>query len=320
MDTPTPRPVEAIPRHLRFSPIEDDITDAKLDALVDIARARGWRAALDEVYGDDDIVGYVTDPDRAAFLDLLPLGPSTRALEIGAGLGQITTALARRVASVDALEVVPKQAEFAAERCRQEGLANVSLAIGGDDCRLPYEAGKFDVVVLNLVLEWCGNRCVDEPHAASQRRLLAEIHRVLAPGGTLWIATKNRFALGYLLGQPDEHSFGQRFASVVPRSIARVLLELRGHTRAAGLLHSHDGLAAMLREAGFTTTQSLWAAPEMRYPTHFVRNDARAIRKARREAGFVQGDRRATRWPMRFVPAPLVKHVTPGLAFVATRG
>ncbi len=46
---------------------------------------------------------------------------------------------------------------------------------------LPFEAASFDVVLLIAVLT-----CI--PDGATQRALLAEIHRVLRPGGLLWLS------------------------------------------------------------------------------------------------------------------------------------
>ena len=311
---------EGIPQFLHFAPAEDAQTKEQLERLVKLAREDGWRPALDAVYGADaSIVRYVTQIERASYLELLPLTPRSEVLEIGPGLGQFTALLASRARSVHGLEVVADQARFAAERCRQEGRDNVHLAAGGDDCRLPYADGSFDLVVLNLVFEWCATRCVDESIADVQLRLLREICRVLKPGGSLYLATKNRFALRVLMGTPDDHCCGVRFGSALPRWLADRAVRRRGHARRAGLLHSHNGLRALLRQSGFERVESFWATPEFRFPKHYVPNDAAAIRAARRLPGFVQGEARSTRLVMPLVPAPLVRHFTPGLAFLATR-
>jgi SAM-dependent methyltransferase len=309
-----------IPQFLRFEPAEDEQTRAQLDQLNKLARENGWRSALRIVYGDNaSIIRYVTEVGRASFIDLLPLTHECNLLEIGPGLGQFTTLLARRAKSVYALEVVPGQARFAAERCRQEGTTNVHLAVGGDDCRLPYVENAFELVVLNLVFEWCASRCSDEAFTNVQRQLINEICRVLKPGGSLYLATKNRFALRYLIGKPDEHCYGLRFGSALPRWLTRFLVRLKGHSKTVGFLYSHTSLKDMLRDAGFERIDSFWATPEMRFPTHYVPTDAASIRAARRRPGFVQGEGRSTRLLMRFIPASFVKHFTPGLAFLATK-
>jgi ubiquinone/menaquinone biosynthesis C-methylase UbiE len=309
-----------IPQFLHFEPAEDDITVAQLNHLNELARKNGWESAVQNVYGAGaSIVRYVTESSRASFIELLALTNDCDVLEIGPGLGQFTVPLARQAKSVWALEVVQGQAEFTAERCRQEGLSNVHVAVGGDNCRLPYSNETFDVVVVNLVLEWCAMRCLNEEIVDVQRRFLSETCRVLRPGGTLYLATKNRFALRQLIGKSDEHCYGIRFGSALPRWISQALLRLKGHKRPFGMLHSHNSLRAMMSSVGFSKIESFWATPEMRYPVEYVANDAQSIRNSRRKPGFIQGDGRVTALIMKFIPAPLVKHFTPGLAFLAKK-
>src|SRR5690348_10294389 len=129
----------------------------QLNTLNAVAKQQGWRKGVSAAY-DTQLLNYVDNPDRLIFLSLLPLNPSDAILEIGPGLGQISIPLSRRVATVDALEVVRGQAEFCAERSRQEQASNIRITAGGDDCELPYADRSFNGVILNLVLEWCGWR------------------------------------------------------------------------------------------------------------------------------------------------------------------
>ena len=219
-----------IPQFLCFGSAEDDATRAQLDRLNQLARADSWRSALHAVYGENaPIIDYVSDATRGSFIDLLPITKQSDVLEIGPGLGQFTSRIASRARSVYGLEVVPEQTEFAAERCRQEGMTNVHLATGGDDCRLPYGDETFDLVVVNLVLEWCGMRCLDEALVDVQRRFLSEIVRVLKPGGAFYLATKNRFALRLLIGKTDPHCYGVHFGSALPRWLSQLLEIGRAH-------------------------------------------------------------------------------------------
>jgi SAM-dependent methyltransferase len=308
-----------IPHFLRFAPVESAEEGQTLARLNQRAPEIGWKAAMGEAYGaDSGIYRYVTDEGRAIFLNLLPLTVDTRVLEIGPGLGQFTGLLAARARQVDAVEVVAGQAAFVVERMRQAGLTNVRIACGGDDCALPYKSGSFDLVVLNLVLEWCASRNPAEAAVTGQERMLGEMVRVLKPGGSIYLATKNRYALHYVLGGPDEHSFELRFGSALPRWMLRARLRLAGKGRPPGLLHSHAALGRMLRAAGLAGLRSYWATPEMRYPTQMVPTDAASIREARRR-GLVQGANVRTRIVMRMMPAALVKYFTPGLAYIATK-
>jgi SAM-dependent methyltransferase len=311
---------EDVAQFLRYPSGETDATVQSLRRLNRIAGAEGWRKALAEVYGErSDTFHYVTDPKRLEFLDLLPLTGDSVVLEVGTGLGQITSRLASRAGKVYGLEVVFEQARFALQRCRQEERDNVEMACGGDDCRLPYADGSLDLVIANLVFEWCASRDPGDSFEAGQRRFLAEAHRVLKSRGVLYLATKNRFALKYLLGRADEHCFGQRFGNALPRWLMNRRLKRLGKSRPGGLLHSHGYLRTMLEAAGFARIRSYWAAPEMRFPSDFIATDAQAVREARRRPGFIQGEMRLTRLLMPLIPAPWVKHLTPGLLFIAEK-
>jgi SAM-dependent methyltransferase len=310
-----------IANYLRFPIPESDEAGDTLERLNELAVRDGWRHAIEQVYrSEPSRIRYAVDPARYRFLDLLPLTRESTVLEIGSSLGQITVPLAERVGFLYALEVEPRQARFTAERCRQEGLSNVAVACGGDDCHLPYEDGAMEGVVLNLVLEWCGARDLSTPLMESQRRLLKECCRVLEPGGWLFLTTKNRFGLRYLLGKPDEHTFEWRFGQALPRWLLAILLRLYGKSRPNGLIHSFRATSRLLSEAGFSNLRPYWAIPEYRFPREFIPAEPASIAAARRRPEFVNpGDPKSTRLLARLVPTPLVKHVMLGLVFLVNK-
>jgi ubiquinone/menaquinone biosynthesis C-methylase UbiE len=98
----------------------------------------------------------------------LPGGAAGRTLDLGTGTGRNLPHLPRGVAAV---AVDPHPQNLAAARARAPGVALVRARAEA----LPFRAGAFDTVLSGMVL--CS---VDEPAAA-----LAEIRRVLAPGGSL---------------------------------------------------------------------------------------------------------------------------------------
>lgn len=309
--------VDGIPRFLAYEP-EETPDVLRVRRAAELAPKVGWREALEQTA--EGSIEYVTSPRRVAYVDLLPIGPTTRVLEVGCSLGQGTVALARRAKSVDALEVVPEQAAFAAERLRQEKLDNVTVACGGDDCRLPYSDGRFDLVVVNLVIEWCGQR---EPGSFldAQRRLIAEVARTLRPGGVVFIATKNRYGLPYLLGSGDEHAFDLPFGHALPRKMLGLVQRLTGRPeRTRGRLVSFHRLSSLLDEAGFGALRAYWAAPDARYPTAYVPFDGDVARARAALPRSALGTRRRVQWIMPFVPAPLLKHLAPSIVLTAVRG
>jgi ubiquinone/menaquinone biosynthesis C-methylase UbiE len=100
-------------------------------------------------------------------------GLQGRVVEVGAGSGANFQHYPTSVSEVIAVEPEPYLRERA-ERAASEAPVSVSVAHGGAD-RLPGEAGSFDAGVVALVL------CT----VPDQRSALAELYRVIRPGGEL---------------------------------------------------------------------------------------------------------------------------------------
>lgn len=317
--------VDGIPNFLKYqSAIEEAsvgeqrhlIDEQKLDHLIALSREMSCLDALRQTYGaDSDVLRYVTR--TAPFFDVVPLRATDTVLEIGSGLGQFTLQLARRVTHVSALEVVAQQARFTQCRCEEAGLANVDVACGGDDCRLPYADASFDAVIMNLVFEWCASRVTGEQHPVAQRRYLREALRVLKPGGYLYLATKNRYSLHYLLGRRDEHAYRLPFGNALPRALLALALRLTGRTRAAGCLYSTRELRRMVLDSGFADVSAYCPVPDPRHPDRVIPADPKSIAAARGGVPLASG--RVTRPLMRLMPARLASHLTYGQIVLARR-
>ncbi|WP_374441773.1 methyltransferase domain-containing protein [Stella sp.] len=100
--------------------------------------------------------------------------PGSRVLEVGCGVGAQTVALARRspLAEFTAVDIAP--ASLAAAREATAGFANVRFR-QADAGRLPFADRSFDHAFVCFLLE----------HLPRPAAALAEILRVLRPGGTL---------------------------------------------------------------------------------------------------------------------------------------
>lgn len=99
-------------------------------------------------------------------------------LEVGSGPGLTTDLLSDEVAHVTALELDPVLAEALA--CRYDGSSRVEVMVG-DATSMPFEAERFSGAVSFTMLHHV-------PTQSMQDRLLAEVHRVLRPGG-LFVAS-----------------------------------------------------------------------------------------------------------------------------------
>jgi SAM-dependent methyltransferase len=103
-----------------------------------------------------------------------------RVLEVGCGAGIDLARFARGGAVVTAIDLAPVSVELAAQNLAQQGLTAELQVMDGESMAFP--TACFDVVYAHGVLQYT-------PNAA---RMVAEIHRVLAPGGAAILMLYNR--------------------------------------------------------------------------------------------------------------------------------
>ena len=107
----------------------------------------------------------------------LPLEPGSRVLDVGPGDGALFRIIAGRVRRCDGVDPSPNAVARLTALFREE--PNVKFTVGSADA-LPYSDHRFDVVVINSVLQ-----CL--PSAEVVEKSLAELVRVCRPGGTVFV-------------------------------------------------------------------------------------------------------------------------------------
>jgi SAM-dependent methyltransferase len=238
-------------------------------------------------------------------------------LDLGCGFGTSTIALARSARHVLAIDPSPARVRLTSARLRAEGLENATVA-QADALRLPVGDGLCDLVTVVGVLEWTSHGSADP--LATQRAVLAEVARVLRPGGVLLLGIENRYAAHYFAGFREEH-VGLPFVSLVPRRIASAYGRLSGRGPVTTYTHSRRALLRLLREAGLRPRLAL-ALPSYGQPQFVF--DEEAFRLAwpfylRHVFHYASAARRIVGALAAHSP-PAGKAVAPGFFAVARKG
>jgi ubiquinone/menaquinone biosynthesis C-methylase UbiE len=134
-----------------------------------------------------------------------------RWLEAACGPGLIARRLAPCVAVVDGYDLTPAMIEIARREAAAAGLANVGFAVG-DATALPVPDDSFDGAVSRFSLH----------HIPLPGRLLAELRRVVKPGGRVVIADPLADA------DPDAAAWSQEIEHRPPHAAAFVVAEHGG--------------------------------------------------------------------------------------------
>ena len=164
---------------------QDEIKDAVRDAYGSISSGAG-EVVAERLYSEEELAELpagardwalgVGNPVRYAFLQ-----PGEVVLDVGSGGGIDTILAARRVGPEGraiGLDVVQAMIDRARANVAEAGVEGWTEFLLGEMERIPLPDGSVDVVISNGVLNL----------SARKSRALAEIFRVLAPGGRISMA------------------------------------------------------------------------------------------------------------------------------------
>jgi 2-polyprenyl-3-methyl-5-hydroxy-6-metoxy-1,4-benzoquinol methylase len=140
-----------------------------------------------DVYGRNDVESKrfrVRLEWARRWIERLELPAGARALDIGAGAGFGTLALARLGFIVDAIDSVDDMVRLIRRAAAADGLSERVRAQQGDAHALTAAAETYDIILALGVIPWLH----------SPERALAEMARVLKPRGHVIVSCENRFA------------------------------------------------------------------------------------------------------------------------------
>jgi ubiquinone/menaquinone biosynthesis C-methylase UbiE len=178
-------------------------------------------------------------------IDVAAPRPADSCVDLGAGTGFVTMALAPLVSSVLAVDISPAMVSALDERAAKDGLANVSAQVGDlRDFQLP--AASTDLVVSSYAL----HHLVD----ADKRALVARTAQWLRPGGRLVIGD---MMFGRGASKRDRSILRQKVIALAakgPGGWWRIAKNLTRYGLRVGQEHpaTPEFWQAALRDAGFT--------------------------------------------------------------------
>lgn len=152
------------------------------------------RAYLDRFYGPDRGWKNGTEEFHELLAEAIPKG--SKILEIGAGPSNRTS---RFLASIGELHGLDPDPDFR----DNDALTTASVLAHGEGARYPFDDGAFDACVSNYVLE----------HVPDPVAHLAEVARVLRPGGAYVFRTPNRYHYVAIIASLTPHWFHELVAN-----------------------------------------------------------------------------------------------------------
>lgn len=201
---------------------------------------------------DVSVSPYHTLIELDALLGAIAARPGEIVLDLGAGTGRLTKALALRGATVIAVDISPASLELNRAKCMAVPNAAVDHLVV-DVCRLPLRNGVAQKAVSGMMLEHI------ETHG-ERRRCIDEIYRVLQPRGRLALTAYNYAWSERRHGKREGFHGGMLYYYRFDRKELRQLLSPFEIRRVTGLLNLPQGvetprldrlIAAVPQLAGF---------------------------------------------------------------------
>lgn len=218
-------------------------------------------------------------PKRGAGLEFLETSGEEYCLDCGCMWGAISIALAKRCKYVVGMDQTLDSLRFLKSRLQQEQISNVDL-VCTDLRQIPIFKNKFDIIVINGVLEWIpevGDIELTEyfgkkrskkyklsPYSM-QKSFLERVNNNLSSSGKLYLAIENRFDFKQFLGAKDPHA-NLLGVSVLPRRMSNIISQIKLGRPYVNWLYSFGSLKSLLNSSGFSKVNLYACFPDYRLP------------------------------------------------------
>lgn len=176
-------------------------------------------------------------------------------LEIGCGMGAITSVLCEKCAHVTAVELSKRRAIATQHRCRN--MSNLDIIVGNlNDIEFH---DTYDYITLIGVLEYQEKFTISkEPF----KDFILKIKSLLKPDGKLLIAIENKYGIKYWCGNAEDHT-GMPFDGINQYTIGN-----RG-----AKTFSKNELNELITKSGFSQSKFYYPMPDYKFPNYIFTDD-----------------------------------------------
>lgn len=193
-------------------------------------------------------VMYHLSRQRENIVEPMELNKDDECLEIGAGMGAITGALANRCKQVDCIELSKRRSMVNAYR--HKSMDNIHIMVGNfQDIEIEK---KYDVITLIGVLEYAYHYIdSDSPYEDFVKKMAS----CLKPGGRLYVAIENKLGLKYFSGYHEDH-------------LGKPYVGLEGYDKSDKVrTFTHSELKLLIEGNGFMNANFYYPFPDYKLPT-----------------------------------------------------
>lgn len=199
-------------------------------------------------------VFYHLSKNREFITEPMEISKSDSVLEIGAGCGAISGALADRAKQLKCIELSKKRSLINAYKNKEHD--NINIIVGNfENIKI---SDKYDVVTLIGVLEYAASYLHSEnPYL----EMLIKIKSMLNCKGRVYIAIENRLGAKYFAGCKEDHTFGMFDGILNYPHTAKIRT------------FSYYELQKLFLKAGFESAKFYYPYPDYKFPHYFFTDD-----------------------------------------------
>lgn len=198
---------------------------------------------------------YHLSRQRENIVEPMEISKDDEVLEIGAGMGAVTGALAERAKKVDCIELSKRRSLVNANR--HKDMDNIEIFVGNfQDVEI---TKKYDVITLIGVLEYASYYIdAKQPFHA----FINKIKDCLKDNGKLYIAIENRLGMKYFAGYNEDH-------------LGKPFLGIEGYINEDKVkTFSYSEITKLLNECGFDELSFSFPFPDYKLPQSIYDEEA----------------------------------------------